>query len=500
MREKIYLWGSLAGIAGFIVGVITLIYEHSKVAVPLLVVSSILLILYTSYRALRLIHHSLLRYVPFQDSSMESFVDQIVCEDNVESLDVIAHTGEQLVVRLLNSIDGDDQLWNKFKQIPIRILVRNPNFEIGKRQLGISTALQKIFDHQNQGFTKLHVHFYQNLPCFRSIVCRRRKPANSRIAYLSFYHFPSIGKPSKAFPDDFIIDEGKTGYHSLIDVVESWFNHFWGKRPDSGQVHSIIFDFDDTIVNSHESQIQAWVDTIQKSRTSYELTPGSFTDEVSGVLDNDQELKERVATIFFQEQSSDRILRRIFKSELSEDLKRELDQLRFKIRKAKMRDVTFAANFAQILPALAKKYHLIIISATDEDMIESFLRTEKLLQYFWYVFGKKEPSLGWRTIERKSQLLHKIVNILGVPLEHLVYVGDNNSDYIAAKNIGVDFVEARLFQDTVSNATGRSSLISDENEEGRVFTNWNDFPKQLEDLEQEKRWRQVNFVRLYQKP
>jgi hypothetical protein len=78
-----------------------------------------------------------------------------------------------------------------------------------------------------------------------------------------------------------------------------------------------------------------------------------------------------------------------------------------------------------------------------------------------------------------------------MPLEHLVYVGDNNGDYLACRNFGVDFVEARLFKDEVEKATGTDSLVFDAEGRKNYFTNWSEFEEVLDNVGKGKLKRQI---------
>ncbi|MCP4402164.1 MAG: HAD family hydrolase [bacterium] len=128
-------------------------------------------------------------------------------------------------------------------------------------------------------------------------------------------------------------------------------------------------------------------------------------------------------------------------SDIPENQAKEIEQQRFDIREEKVQSSAdlFFEGIEKVIKELVKRYHLVIISATDEDMSMEYLRTKDtgrntdLSKYFDYVFGKWEPIFDWENIKRKSQLILKIVNILGVPIKRLVYVGDNNGDFLACK-------------------------------------------------------------------
>ena len=93
----------------------------------------------------------------------------------------------------------------------------------------------------------------------------------------------------------------------------------------------------------------------------------------------------------------------------------------------------------------------------------------------------------WENMGRKSQLIHKITSLIGVPVERMVYVGDNNMDFEAASRIKIDFIEARLFSDEVEKSIGKESLIDVKgNSEHWYFTSWSEFCKKLVEVEKHK--------------
>ena len=112
---------------------------------------------------------------------------------------------------------------------------------------------------------------------------------------------------------------------------------------------------------------------------------------------------------------------------------------------------------------------------------------------FLYIFGKREPVSGWESVARKARLLHKMESVIGVPFERMVYIGDNNGDFLAAKDIGIDFIEARIIPPGV---VSRPSLIAS-TEDRLVFRDWSELPKILETIERSKADRQREMIRSY---
>lgn len=421
--------------------------------------------------------------------------------NELTSLSIFAHTGADLLEPLFFLFNESDPKKNPFKQISIRILLRNPYAEIGRRASRINQNVERIREYQRTGFNKLFLQFYEDLPTFRAIICTHKPPNDqTRSAFLSFYYFPFRDSFSRRFPGALVVDEKKIGTYYLLDIYESWFNYFWGKNETEEQhINTLILDFDDTIVNSHDIQVEAWMELIEKVQNEYNFSPEGFTKDIRAVIKDKNALEARVKAIFFEKQDANLIFPEIF-SRLSPDKTNDFHQLRFEIRKNKVRQerdsLHLFPKFMDTIIDLSKKYNLIIVSATDEDMITDYLSAQplpanalegkiNLYQLFRYVFGKQAPAFDWKNMKRKSQLIIKIINILGIPLKRMVYVGDNNGDFTAAKDIGIRFVEARLFEKDLLASIGKKSLISDQNDR-LYFTDWQQFPDKLAEIESQE--------------
>ncbi len=167
-----------------------------------------------------------------------------------------------------------------------------------------------------------------------------------------------------------------------------------------------------------------------------------------------------------------------------------------------MQNVEIFDKADKVIKAISHDYNLVIISSTDEIIIRDYLSQPKfavdnqpLYDCFKYVFGKREGDFNWKNVDRKSQLIHKITSIVGVPVERMVYVGDNNGDFLASRKINIDFIEARLFSQELEASIGSNSLVFDQkgyigNEsESMHFTSWSDLHHDLDQVEINKRSR-----------
>jgi phosphoglycolate phosphatase-like HAD superfamily hydrolase len=109
------------------------------------------------------------------------------------------------------------------------------------------------------------------------------------------------------------------------------------------------------------------------------------------------------------------------------------------------------------LESLHARYNFAVITATDEQVVDAYLRNHRLDTYFPYILGKLDPFLKSQReyTYHKTALLMKFSQMAGVPLSRIVYVGDSNTDYLATNQLGIPFVEARL----VSTLPGEKTLV-----------------------------------------
>ena len=80
----------------------------------------------------------------------------------------------------------------------------------------------------------------------------------------------------------------------------SWFNHLWGKN----EIHTVVFDFDDTLVDSINIQVKAWVYSIKHFIKIDEITKLDLDNSISQTLNNSEKLISVIKKIFIQEQHS----------------------------------------------------------------------------------------------------------------------------------------------------------------------------------------------------
>ena len=85
----------------------------------------------------------------------------------------------------------------------------------------------------------------------------------------------------------------------------------------------------------------------------------------------------------------------------------------------------------EIIPQLSKKYKLGILSSNSKKVINSYLKKNKLDNYFSFI-------IGYPRIFSKSVALTKILVSRGLKPSQVLYVGDEVRDIQATKIVGMD--------------------------------------------------------------
>ncbi|MCP5103107.1 MAG: HAD family hydrolase, partial [bacterium] len=99
------------------------------------------------------------------------------------------------------------------------------------------------------------------------------------------------------------------------------------------------------------------------------------------------------------------------------------------------------------------------ISSTSESLIQKIMSRCGILKYFSIILGKHGPKPEWENVLDKANQLIKLSNLTGIPLGRTVFIGDNNSDYKSAKQLGVKFIEARIVAEQEKEFLGKDTLI-----------------------------------------
>jgi phosphoglycolate phosphatase-like HAD superfamily hydrolase len=172
--------------------------------------------------------------------------------------------------------------------------------------------------------------------------------------------------------------------------------------------------------------------------------------------------------IFLDEQTESQILNRLFHSQVSDKALNFIRANRLRIREQLTESESVPIQpLLNDVGKLVGKYRLVIVSAASEELVSRVLLKHEI-GYFSYVFGRNSSRIDheWREIENKSRLFIRLSAMIGVPLERMIFVGDSDADYRAAKQLSVPFIEntvnARRLgrQSLIKSAIGEHEVIS----------------------------------------
>jgi phosphoglycolate phosphatase-like HAD superfamily hydrolase len=354
---------------------------------------------------------------------------------NVIRFYVLAISGRVTVSSLLNAIERA-----KLAEGPLecRVLLRSPLSSDKKR----SDAFLQTQSELGQ-FQALHPQFRFEIRTYASAT-----PLHAVLAehsdgvfsgYLSYYDWTTTLNRR----------EGKSNYSSVIAHCEcyetpigvylSWFDHFWGRH----KIHTIMFDFDDTLFHTTDAQVKGWEEAIRWGITKNIVRLDDLREDVRSAFRNHKQTP-LMTNIFLQEQDEESIFRRVFCRTIPEDSRALLRQQRIAFReKFTEQDPKPIVGVIRDVERLCSEYQLVIVSATSETLINRILEKNNLKVTFPFILGRGALTRRWRQVENKAQLFIGVSNMLGIPLERMIFVGDSDADYRASSQLGVHFIENR---------------------------------------------------------
>ena len=169
----------------------------------------------------------------------------------------------------------------------------------------------------------------------------------------------------------------------------------------------IIFDFDGTIADTIEYGIPIFNDLARK----HKFRELKDINEVRGVT-----LME-----FIKTHKISRIKFLFYLREFLKKLNRE------------MGNVMAYKGMENVIKQLDKDYKLGIISANSKENIKKFLEANKLEYYFDFIYN-------YPLLRGKSSVFKKIMKEKRLRKEEVIYIGDEDSDIVAAKKAGIDIM------------------------------------------------------------
>ncbi len=379
----------------------------------------------------------------------EAFFDSLSLGDISEIL-IIAHTGQKFVERLENRLTGESPA--QVYPIKIKALLKSPGSESQDRSQKIMDTISLLKKLKSFGYD-VETRFYDTLPFYRCVLCKL-KTGKVKCLVSSYTWLPQF--KTAAFTYNFVFEaaNGNKNLNLLYDLVKSWFDHYWGNE----EIHTLILDFDDTIVKTFDVQIDAWCRTFINLIENGEISLDICSPEIRKYFNHYEKLRSYVREVFIEHQMAAKMFIVFFPNlpEKQNDIRLKVEIARFEERCAlTLENASLIENVAGILATLKEKYQLVIISATSETMIKDILRKFGIDSYFSMILGKNGPKPDWDNIYEKAGLMIKLTKLTGIGLDRMVFIGDNDSDYRSARQLQVCFIESRV----VAREEGVGTLI-----------------------------------------
>lgn len=356
--------------------------------------------------------------------------------NEVTSFRILAISGGVTVRSFLNAMER-----SSFADKPVecRFLLRSPLSTDRRRSQTVAATQADLRRFQGRHPTfKQETRTYGSTTPLHCVIAEHRDGRSS--AYLAFYDWTTLNAREGTGLFKRLV-YAATANEPLLRVYLSWFNHFWGIH----KIHTVLFDFDDTLFLTTGAQAQAWAATITWALQKKIIKHEDLMEDVRSACLRNQNLVPIMTEIFLDEQDEESIFARIFENDVGDENRALLRNERIKRRE--QLTATEAIPIPGIihdLHALRLEYQLVIVSATAESLIARILERHGLDVIFSFILGREAMMRKWQFVENKAQHFIRVSNMLGIPLERMVFVGDSDADYRAATQLGLRFIENRF--------------------------------------------------------
>jgi phosphoglycolate phosphatase-like HAD superfamily hydrolase len=379
----------------------------------------------------------------------------------IRELRVLAHTGKILVTELRCQIDRAAR--RQDDRLVVKVLLRDPLAEGPSRRKQVVNTYQDLmtFARERQD-VQIQVRFYSGLPSVRGIICMGRDPAR-RWHFLSAYDWgadhaagdaPGPQKTRALNPG--VVWTGRTpDTPAPMKLLEHWFDYLWGP----GLLHTIAFDFDDTLLRTHADHVDAWRAALLGALREGLLTREMLAPAVLAVVDDPGRLDDHLAHLYHRLARAPEIAAALVRPDTDAAVTLKLNERRYAQRRAALlpgpgdeqnafavRTRAFAGMSEVIGRLLARHYAIYIYTLTDEETVYKALRYLGLVNCVTAVVGRSEYTLQRLQDPDKAVLVHKVAALAGVPTHRVVCIGDLNADMHAADRAEAGFIEARLVE------------------------------------------------------
>lgn len=188
-------------------------------------------------------------------------------------------------------------------------------------------------------------------------------------------------------------------------------------------IKAIVFDFDGVIVrNSEFSKESAWLNIFPREHEREIL---KARQKFVGGKGSRLEIIRELAPLFnIPEEKVDRWIDRWIQDKAEEYAR--ITSL------ATIQEGVLAEDFGA-LHELSMKYRLYLNSATPESVLPDIVKQLGIIQFFKALYG-------WRNPDSKLENLKRVLKDENISRENILFVGDADSDYEAAKEFECSFV------------------------------------------------------------
>lgn len=249
-----------------------------------------------------------------QLESLDNFL-KLIPFSRVSRIHVVLHSHGWLLPALYDKLTA----LSPPKVPALQILLPNPlSTDLKGAQWMKSVFDQELNPLHRKGFN-LEVRYYENSPAMEGIMCELEEGLKA-----FGIHVPPVPAPTRP-PGLFhcFYNNGTPSMMGRQFLEHFWF--LWGKHP----LHTIAFDFDDTLFASLPYRIEAWQQTVKDYAAKSWFKRSMFGSEIRKMIKDEAALGDKIREIFFREQVDPRVLDALFAPEVPAPLKQSIYQHRF---------------------------------------------------------------------------------------------------------------------------------------------------------------------------
>lgn len=404
------------------------------------------------------------------EATRGNFLGSFAKDGAVTTVKILGHTGKS-IVSVLETFAHDRMKAGITAPLSVQLLLRDRGVESPRRREIIAGAEKRVrYLAGKYSWLNVEVRHYSAIQTLRGTIIARVD--GSKDALFSAYNWvlpnracsqqenrQAVRTTAVEWSKTLHVRRGRPANEdvNLLNILENWFDYYWGP----GIIHTIAFDFDDTLIDTFVDKIKAWIAGIDGSLETNPEWRDYFSSVflnrfVSSPLERFDQFQELVDELAGKKEILGRILNT---GSAPAAVEKYIDGVRSDVRKSflfpphmtedqlrkHIRTKIFKGARAALLGLHQRGYALAVASLTDEERIETALKYADI-PVIGTVVGRTEyrdRELS-QHLREKIFLIRKIANLAGVPVNRVLYVGDHRMDEAAAKEVGAPFVQALM--------------------------------------------------------